>query len=105
MGLLFTLVLLLAVGAWIARGSRKRRLEKVLATLPAGSAATALAVSDFSEIDRHIELRDCRCGGSQRAIGERSERDGERMLRIVQAECFRCEERRAFYFDVTAVYH
>jgi len=104
-GLLLTVALLAALAASGWRWRRRRRLARELAALPGGSRATALAVEDFSAIDAHVARRECRCGGRLQAHGERSEPDGQRVLRVVRVECRRCERRGEVWFDASRAYH
>lgn len=104
-GLVLTLALLVALSVVGARAWRRRRRRLALAALPGGSRATALEVEAFSEIEEDLGRRQCACGGRLASHGERSENDGERILRVVAIECGRCEERGHVWFDATRAYH
>jgi hypothetical protein len=104
-GLLIALALFAALAASGLRVARRRRRRLLLAALPGGSRETAIDAGDFGDIDAHLALRGCRCGGLLASLGERSERDGDgRILRIVRVECRRCEERGEVWFDATRAY-
>jgi hypothetical protein len=104
-GLLLTAALLAALLASGWRMLRRRRLEGELAVLPGGSRATAIPVEDFTAIDAHVSRRGCRCGGRLKACGERSEPDGQRVLRVALVECNNCERRGEVWFDASRAYH
>jgi len=104
-GLLLSLALVAALSVTGYRALRRHRRRRRLASLDGGSRATAIAVEAFSEIDDHLARRECRCGGLLAGHGERSEADGQRILRVVRVECRRCEERGEVWFDATLAYH
>jgi len=103
--LVLGLALLLALAVTGARAWRRRRLRLALASLPGGSAQVPLEVEDFTEIDRHLAVRECPCGGLIAGLGERTELAGQRVLRVVRVECRRCEERGEVWFDASRAYH
>lgn len=104
-GILLAVALLAAMTAAGVRALRRHRLRRALAALPGGSRSTALVVDGFGDIDFEVKRRRCRCGGQLAALGERSEKDGDRVLRVVRAECARCEERTEVWFDATRAFH
>ena len=104
-GLLLTLALLAAVGASAWRWNRRRRLRAALASLPGGSAETAIAIEAFSDIDGHLHARICPCGGRLQTLGERSAPAGQRVLRVARAECRACETITEVWFDASRAYH
>lgn len=104
-GLLLGAALVAALVASGLRWRRRRRLEKELAALPGGSRATAIVVEDFTGIDAHVARRGCRCGGRLDLHGERSQPDGQRVLRVALVECRNCERRGEVWFDASRAYH
>jgi hypothetical protein len=103
-GLILTLALLAALAFSGERILRGKRLRRRLAALPGGSSETAIEIESFADIEEHLDKRDCRCGGALRVLGERSERAGDHILRVVHVECYRCEETQWLYFNATQVY-
>jgi hypothetical protein len=103
--LALSVALLLALAASGYRLQRRIRRRRALAALEGGSRQSALEIDGFSEIEDHLVHRECPCGGLFASLGERSEPDGDRILRIVRVECRRCEERMEFWFDATRAYH
>lgn len=93
----------LAVSGW--RWQRRVRYRRRLADLPGGSRTSALAIDDFADIDAHLAARRCPCGGTLASLGERSEPDGQRVLRVARVECRLCEERGEVWFDASRAYH
>jgi hypothetical protein len=104
-GLLLTLALIIALAFSAWRWWRRRKLDRRLRALPGGSAATAIAVASFDEIDEEVRRRRCPCGGRHDVHGEGAETDNGRSLRIVQVECRFCERRSRIYFDVSRLFH
>jgi len=103
--LLLALALLAALGFSGWRTLRRARLRRALASLPGGSASTAIEVEAFAAIDDHLRMRRCPCGGRLHLLGERTEPDGQRVLRVARAECGNCEEIREVWFDASRAYH
>jgi hypothetical protein len=104
-GLALTTALLLALGVTALRMLRRHRIRAVAATLPGARPDTAIRVRDFTEIDAALRARRCICGGFLSSLGERSARDGDRVLRVVRAECGRCENEQTVYFDTSVLVH
>jgi hypothetical protein len=105
LGLAITLALLLALGATALRLRRRRRIRAMAAALPGAEPANAIRVNDFGEIDAALRARRCICGGFLSSLGERSQRDDGRVLRVVRAECGRCEDVQTVYFDTSTLLH
>lgn len=104
-GLALTTALLLALAAAALRVLRRRRIRAVAATLPGARPDNAIHVANFNEIDAALRARRCICGGFLASLGERSARDGDRVLRVVRAECGRCENEQTVYFDTSTMLH
>ena len=104
-GLALTTALLLALAATALRVLGRRRIRAAAATLPGARAENAIRVGDFGEIDAALRARRCVCGGFLTSLGERSVRDGDRLLRVVRAECGRCENEQTVYFDTSMLLH
>jgi hypothetical protein len=109
--LLAALVAALVATGWRVRRRRRRRV--LLAALPGGGRDSAIEVEAFSEIEDHLRVRECPCGGLLASLGERSEtesgrsparRGPSRILRVVRVECRRCEELSEVWFDATRAY-
>lgn len=104
-GLALTTALLLALGAATLRLLRRRRIRAIAETLPGARPDNPIRVEDFSEIDAALRERRCICGGFLTNLGERSAREGDRVLRVVRAECGRCEDEQTVYFDTSILVH
>jgi hypothetical protein len=104
-GILLALALVAALIATGLRVSRRRRRRRALGALDGGSRATAIEIDAFSDIEDHLAVRPCPCGGLLRSLGERSEPAGPRILRVVRVECMRCEDRAEVWFDATRAYN
>jgi len=104
-GLLLGAAVLTAVGFSAWRWLRRARVARRMRALPGGSAATAIVVTSFDQIDAEIRRRRCPCGGRNDAHGEGTKAEGGRSLRVVRLECRFCERRAALYFDVSRLFH
>lgn len=103
---MITLVMGLAVlAAVITVGVRKLQERAAERALPGRSAATAIPIESYAEIDIAVRMQTCRCGGRYVLRGEGPMRDGERPLRIAHLECRRCERERPLYFDLSTIRH
>jgi hypothetical protein len=106
-GLLLFAALVAALAAAGYRTFRRRKRRRLLAALPGGCRESAIEVEAFSEIEDHLRVRECPCGGLLASLGERSETEGKgvsRILRVVRVECRRCEELSEVWFDATRAY-
>jgi hypothetical protein len=104
-GFALTTALLIALAATALRVLRRRRIRAVAATLPGARPENAIPIGDFSEINDALRARRCICGGILANLGEASVRDDGRVLRVVRAECGRCEKEQRVYFDTSTLLH
>jgi hypothetical protein len=93
---------LVAVVAAVARVVQQRAVE---GARPGRSAANAIPIQDYGEIDIALRLNTCRCGGRFLLRGEAPLADAERSLRVAIVECRRCEREQRFFFDLSQVRH
>jgi hypothetical protein len=105
LGLALTLALLLALAAVASRRLRRRRIGKLASSLPGALAGNPIRVAEPGEIDDALRARRCICGGFLTSLGERSEVAEDRVLRVVRAECNRCEAEQSVYFDTERLLH
>ncbi len=105
MGLLFTVVVLLAATTWVVRRWRTRGRRRLMATGPGSSVAQAIPVRSFDQIDAVVGVRRCECGQSLRSTGEGARQAGGRRFRVTRLACDECEEETVLYFDVTDLVH
>jgi hypothetical protein len=89
--------------AW--RRGRARRLDRADAQRSGGSEEDPIYVRSFDEIDRHLTMLWCRCGGYLERQGEGSRQRGARRYRIVRLLCQDCDRTREVFFDTTDVAH
>lgn len=101
--ILFTLAIVAAVVAMGAR--RVRRARRLRASRPGGSAASAIPVRAYTEIDDYLAALACACGGSLERMGEGSRADGVHRLRIARLRCYECEREEQVFFETSEVLH
>lgn len=104
-GFLIAAALLLALAFAGRRWLRRRRVERMLASLPGARPDDPIAVASFDEIDGHLRERTCPCGGRYEAFGESSKEIDGRRLRLVRVECKFCERVSTLHFDVSTLLH
>ena len=104
-GLLIAAALVLALAFATRRWLRRRRVERMLGSLPGARPDNPIAVASFDDIDGHLRERTCPCGGRYEAFGESSSEDRGRRLRLVRVECRFCERVSTLHFDVSGLFH
>jgi len=101
----FELIGLSALVAAIVVGARKLRRLLRERSRPGATAATAIAIRDFAEIDIELRRQNCECGGRFASSGEGPVRDSGRPLRVANLECRNCGRERRVYFDLGEMRH
>jgi hypothetical protein len=101
MGSLLGLAALIAAIAVGLRVMQQRAAERAR---PGATPATAIAITDYRDIDVAVRMQTCRCGGRYVVRGE-GPVSGPGSLRVTHLECRRCERGRRLYFDVASVRH
>lgn len=105
MTLVFGITILLAVAALFWRRHTKRATRAHLRARPGWSLATALGVTRFDEIDAFLRGARCGCGHEWVVLGEDGRTVDFVALRVVRAECTRCEAPQDFFFRMNEVIH
>jgi hypothetical protein len=103
--LLLVAALVAAIVVTASRRLRRARLRRAAASRPGASAARAIPIRSFAEIDAHLARRWCRCGGYLERTGEGSRETSGRRLRIARLRCQECERLDEVYFDATELVH
>jgi len=104
-GLLIAVAVVVAVAAVGARRLKARRLDRADAHRPGASAANAIHVRSFTEMDDHLSGMWCRCGGYLQRMGEGSRDEGGARYRVARLVCQECERPREVFFDTTDLLH
>lgn len=78
------------------REDRRRR--------PGGSAATAVPIAQFGEIDAIVATQRCTCRGRFAVRGE-GPLAAEGTIRQVRLECRECGRERLLFFDMAGIEH
>ena len=100
-GLLGAAALVAAVGIGV-RIVQQRAAERAR---PGATAARAIAIEDFGDIDVAVRMQLCGCGGRFVIRGEGPAAGTADHLRVVHLECRKCERERRLFFDVSTVRH
>jgi hypothetical protein len=103
--LLLVLAIALAVGAMVRRRRSRARLDRLAGERPGSSAALAIPITTFDEMDDHLRLRRCACGGYLERRGEGSREVATRRYRVARLACLDCERVDEVFFDITDLLH
>lgn len=101
MGSLLGLVALIAAVVVGVRLLRRRAVEQAQ---PGRSAARAIPIRDYGEMDIAVRLQRCPCGGGYALRGEGPDA-AQAGIRVAHLECRRCEREAWLHFDVSQVLH
>ncbi len=101
-GSLLGLVVLIAVIAVAIRVLQRRAYER---GQPGRTAASAICIEDYGEIDIAVSTQSCRCGGRFALRGEGPLPKAGRPLRVARLECRKCERELRLYFDLSTLRH
>jgi len=103
------LLLVLAIGLAVAAMARRRwlrtRLERLATARPGSSAALAIPIAGFDEMDDHLRQRRCACGGYLERQGEGSRAIAGRSYRVARLACLDCERIDEVFFDTADLLH
>jgi hypothetical protein len=107
MGSLLGVTALIAAVAVGLRVLQQRAAERAR---PGATPTTAIAITDYSDIDVAVRMQTCRCGGRFIVRGEGPVAGNGPVgrptsLRVAHLECRRCEREQRLYFDVSEVRH
>jgi hypothetical protein len=103
--LLLVLAIGLALAAMARRRSLRSRLDRLARERPGSSAALAIPITGFDEMDDHLRLRRCPCGGYLERRGEGSRDVAGTSYRVARLECLDCERVDEVFFDTAGVLH
>jgi hypothetical protein len=99
---LMALAVLAAVAVVALRLLQRRAVERAR---PGATAATAIAIHDYGEMDIAVRLQTCACGGHFCLRGEGPLSGADRPTRVAHLECQKCERERRLYFDLSSLRH
>jgi hypothetical protein len=104
-GLVLAAAIVAAVVATGLRRWRRARLERAARTRPGSSAAHAIHIRSYAEMDEHLARRWCACGGYLEQAGEGTREVGGRRFRVARLSCQECGRIDEVFFDTTDLLH
>jgi hypothetical protein len=100
--LLFVAAIVAAVTALALRRRAKVRRRRAATSGPGSSAASAIPIRDFGEMDALLAQRRCpSCGVRLDLAGEGSRAHEGRTLRVARLACDDCDESLEVFFDTS----
>ena len=102
--LVFTLAIVVALAVTILRHIRRRGVANAWRRVPGHSREAPAKITRFDDIEALLRRDACLCGGRLVAVSEGSVA-GDASVRVVVAECARCEEQARLYFEQTQILH
>ena len=98
--LLFAALIAIALGVKLIQSSKGKATRKAFEKIRGNHPDRPLKVHRFDEMDAHLQDNPCPCGGKWMMRSEGSKSLGTTRLRVVHAECTRCETETDFFFDL-----
>ena len=92
-------VLALKTWQWVKARQSNKGFESIVGNHP----DRPLKVQRFDEMEDHLQDHRCPCGGKWMMRSEGSKSTQTMRLRVIHAECTRCEEERDFFFDLSSM--
>ena len=103
--LLFSLLLIVTIATLCHRRWRERRAQREWTDKIGRSPENPLVINRFNQIDDFVLTNRCRCGGISQTISEGTRTFNNTALKVVKAECIRCEEELYFFFQIDTLVH
>ena len=98
--LLFATVIAIALAVKFIRASKSKAAQREFEQVEGNHPDRPLKIHRFDEMDAHLQDNRCPCGGKWMMRSEGSQSLGTTRLRVVHAECTRCETETDFFFDL-----
>ena len=101
--LLFAAVITIAIGIKLLKFSKGRAARKEFEKVRGNHPDRPLEIKRFDQMDGHLQDNRCPCGGKWISRLEGSKSSGSIRLRVIHAECTRCETETDFFFDLSTM--
>ena len=101
--LLFAAVIAIALGVKIFKFSKGKAIRKEFEQRVGNHPDRPLKIQRFDEMDAHLQNNRCPCGGKWMMRSEGSKSTSSLRLRVIHAECTRCETETDFFFDLESM--
>jgi len=99
--LLFALFLAIALSVKLGQFIKKRATQNKFKGQTGNHPDRPLKISRFDQMEEHLRATRCPCGGVWMMRHEGSKSTPTARLRVLHAECTRCESETDFFFDLT----
>ena len=101
--LLFAALIAIAIGIKLLGFSKDRSARKTFEQTIGNHPDHPLKVSRFDQMEAHLQDNRCPCGGKWMSRSEGSKSSADIRLRVIHAECTRCETETDFFFDLSTL--
>ena len=101
--LLFAAVIAIILCVKIIKFSKGKATRKEFERSLGNHPDRPLKIQRFDDMDAHLQDNPCPCGGKWMIRSEGSKSTSNLRLRVVHAECTRCETETDFFFDLESM--
>ena len=98
--LFFAALIAVALSIKFVRYSKDKTTRKEFEKVVGNHPDRPLKIERFDDMDAHLQDNRCPCGGKWMMHSEGSQSSGALRLRVIHAECTRCETETDFFFDL-----
>ena len=99
--LLFALFLVIALTVQLGKFLKKKASRNSFQQQTGNHPDRPLKINRFDQMEDHLRASRCPCGGVWMVRHEGSKNSAGVRLRVLHAECTRCESETDFFFDLT----
>ena len=98
--LLFAAVIAIVLGVKLTKYLKGRSARKSFEQAEGNHPDRPLKIQRFDQMDGHLQDNRCPCGGKWIMRSEGTKSSSALRLRVIHAECSRCETETDFFFDL-----
>lgn len=103
--LLFALFLAIALAVQLVKYLKQRSVQNSFKQHAGNHPDRPLKINRFDQMEDHLQTTRCPCGGVWMMRHEGSKSTPNARLRVIHAECTRCESETDFFFDLTMMHN